>query len=127
MSQSGPDELNLYTYRARVTRVIDGDSVRADIDLGFDTWLMGVSVRLAGIDTAELRDKDPEKQKRALAAKSRLLDLTLNRDVLLCSWKDEREKFGRVLASIVVDGQNVADVLLAEGLAVAYGGGPRAA
>ena len=52
----------MYHYKAQLVRVIDGDTIEADIDLGFKTWTRR-KVRLAGIDTPEIRTRDLEEKK----------------------------------------------------------------
>ena len=61
----------LYTYHATVERVVDGDTVDALIDLGFDTWKK-VRIRMMGMDAWESRTRDKEEKKKGLAAKARL-------------------------------------------------------
>ena len=53
----------MYTYNAKVDRVIDGDTVDALVDLGFDTW-KNVRIRFQGIDAPESRTRDLEEKKR---------------------------------------------------------------
>ena len=64
----------MYTYKARLDRVIDGDTIDANIDLGFDITVHK-RIRLAGIDTPESRTRDLEEKKRGLASKARLIEL----------------------------------------------------
>ena len=72
----------MYEYRVEVLKVIDGDTVDVDIDLGFGVWLKNERVRLHGIDTPESRTRDLEEKKFGLAAKARLKEL-LKHDVYL--------------------------------------------
>ena len=65
----------MYEYRARVIKVIDGDTVDVDIDLGFGVWLKDERVRIMGIDTPESRTRDKVEKKFGLAAKARLKEL----------------------------------------------------
>ncbi len=60
-----------YTYKGVVTRVVDGDTVDVDVDLGFDVWLKKQRVRLAGIDTPESRTRNLAEKALGLAAKAR--------------------------------------------------------
>ena len=64
----------MYTYKAKLDRVVDGDTVDANIDLGFDISIHK-RIRLAGIDTPETRTKDKEEKTKGLASKSRLIEL----------------------------------------------------
>ena len=59
----------MYEYRCKITRVVDGDTVDVDIDLGFGVWLHKERVRIYGIDTPESRTRDLEEKKYGLAAK----------------------------------------------------------
>lgn len=113
----------MYTYRAKVKRVIDGDSVVIDIDLGFDTWIKDQNVRLYGIDTPEVRTKDPLEKKHGKLAKQFVEQvLPEGSDVRITTVKDD-DKFGRVLAIIRNSaGMDVAQELLQERLAVPYDG-----
>ena len=59
----------MYEYKCKIRKVVDGDTVDVDIDLGFGVWLRKQRVRLVGIDTPESRTKDLEEKKYGLAAK----------------------------------------------------------
>jgi micrococcal nuclease len=63
----------MYTYNATVDRVVDGDTVDALVDLGFDTWKK-VRIRLYGLDAWESRTRDLDEKKKGLAAKQYLID-----------------------------------------------------
>ena len=60
----------MYEYKCEIVRVVDGDTVDVNIDLGFNTWLWKERIRLNGIDTPESRTRDPEEKKAGLYAKS---------------------------------------------------------
>ena len=62
----------MWTYRAKVVRVIDGDTVDVDIDLGFGIWQKNERVRIMGIDTPESRTRNKIEKKFGLAAKAKL-------------------------------------------------------
>ena len=115
-------ECGLYQYEAKVVSVYDGDTVRADIDLGFNTWRHNEPLRLHGIDTPELRGKGVTDAEKADAEKARdaLREKILGKAVLVCTIKDRTGKYGRYLARIFVDGENVNEWLLREGYAVPY-------
>ena len=59
----------MYQYNCRIVRVVDGDTVDVDIDLGFDVWLKKQRIRLYGVDTPESRTRDLEEKKHGLMAK----------------------------------------------------------
>ena len=60
----------MYEYKCKIRKVVDGDTVDVDIDLGFGVWLRKQRVRLVGIDTPESRTKDLQEKKYGLAQKS---------------------------------------------------------
>ena len=59
----------MHEYKINVLRVVDGDTVDVNIDLGFGTWIHKERIRLKGIDTPESRTRDPEEKKAGLYAK----------------------------------------------------------
>ena len=72
----------MYEYRVKVVKVIDGDTVDIDIDLGFNTWIKNERVRIMGIDTPESRTRNKIEKKFGLLAKARLKSLLGKRIVL---------------------------------------------
>ena len=77
----------MYEYKCKVVRVVDGDTVDVDIDLGFDVWLSKQRVRLYGVDTPESRTRDKEEKKYGLRAKAFGLGLTSHGESLGASWE----------------------------------------
>jgi len=116
----------MYEYKAQIDRVVDGDTVDASIDLGFDIWYKA-RVRLAGIDAWESRTRDPAEKKKGLAAKARLQELVDGKGVILKTSKDSKGKFGRVLADLILpeDKTNINQLLIDEGHAYEYWGGKK--
>jgi micrococcal nuclease len=113
-----------------VLKVIDGDTVDIDIDLGFGMWIHNERVRIMGIDTPESRTRDDIEKKFGLAAKSRLQELLGETAILKTQvskkGEDMKGKFGRILGDFKTeDGRICADVLCEEGHAVAYFGGAK--
>jgi len=110
----------MYTYKAAVTRIVDGDTVIVDIDLGFGVWLKEQSVRLAKINAPEIRGSSRED---GLAAKNFLSKLILNKWVQIRTEKGQ-EKYGRWLATILIEeDKNLIDInskMVKEGYAVVY-------
>ena len=93
----------MYEYRCKIDRVVDGDTVDVDIDLGFGIWLRKERVRLYGIDTPESRTRDLEEKKYGLASKSFVQDLLpVGSMQTLRTRKDDKGKFGRILGEFVV-------------------------
>jgi len=103
-----------YFYKAKVVSVYDGDTCRADIALGFGVVLANKTIRLANIDTAEIRSKDKE---TALVARDRLRELILGKEVVLQTIKDRTGKYGRIIGTIYSGGRNINEMLIEEGLA----------
>ena len=125
----------MYEYRATVVKVIDGDTVDVDIDLGFGIILSDERVRIMGIDTPESRTRDKIEKKFGLAAKARLKSLlgktcTLKTQINK-NGEDMKGKFGRILGDFdVYDSQSdswkpVTEVMIKEGHAVQYMGGSK--
>lgn len=111
-----------YVYRAKITKVVDGDTVDVIIDLGFGVSF-NTRLRLSGIDTMETNDRDAVKKALGLKAKERVKELLVGKEVTLQSFK--ADKYGRYLAEIYVDGLMVNNQLITEGLAVPYHGGTK--
>lgn len=101
----------MYSYAANLRRVIDGDTVVLDLDLGFRLWRENESYRLARIDAPELRDEPAGPAARdALAAH-------LGAAASLMVQTSRADKYGRWLVELYADGRNVNDWLVASGLA----------
>ena len=116
----------MYEYQAVIKRVVDGDTVDIDIDLGFGIILKDERVRIMGIDTPESRTRDLTEKKFGLASKARLKEILGKTATLVCKEYDAKGKFGRVLGDFTTnDGRMVTDVLIEEGHAVAYFGGSK--
>ena len=93
----------MYEYKCKIDRVVDGDTVDVDIDLGFGIWLRKERVRLYGIDTPESRTRDLEEKKYGLAAKLYVQSfLPVGSMQTLRTQKDDKGKFGRILGEFVV-------------------------
>ena len=90
----------MYEYRCKVVKIIDGDTVDVDIDLGFGVWLHKERVRLYGIDTPESRTRDLEEKKYGLAAKDFLTGMLDDDQIVLKTHKDKTGKFGRILGEL---------------------------
>lgn len=110
----------MYEYTATVLRVVDGDTVWLDIDLGMDTYTRK-SIRIYGIDAPEL---STEAGKEAKVAVQKLLPV--GSLVLLHTIKDHKEKYGRYLGEIFLDDDvDLGSLLIEKGLAKPYDGGAR--
>ena len=121
-----------YIYRAKLDRVVDGDTVDALIDVGFDIWGKK-RIRFIGLDAWESRTRDLEEKKLGLAAKSRVIELletTSSKPGYFRLKSHGLGKYGRVLGELFImdaDGKqwNVNETLIAEGHAYVYDGGKK--
>jgi len=126
----------MYEYNAVLDRVVDGDTIDVNIDLGFNVWKK-IRVRMEGINTPESRTRDLEEKKLGLAAKDRLVEILKFNDNKCVLKVSGVGKYGRALATVFVDslsalngedGITLIDVnkqLIEEGHAVEYWGGKR--
>jgi len=111
-----------YIYKIKVTRVIDGDTIDAEIDLGFNMTL-SKRIRLHGIDTPETRTRDKEEKLRGFAAKRRLQQIIDEQSNILYLKSLDQGKFGRCIGVLFeenFDDQSINDLLVQEGHAVVY-------
>ena len=125
----------MYEYRATVLKVIDGDTVDVDIDLGFGIVLKDERVRIMGIDTPESRTRDKVEDLFGEAAKARVKELMGESVVLKTqinkNGEDMKGKFGRILGDFKVyhsatdSWRMLTEILVEEGHAVAYFGGSK--
>ena len=93
----------MHEYNCTIRRVVDGDTVDVDIDLGFGIWIHNERVRLYGIDTPESRTRDLEEKKAGLFAKDVVLHyLPEGSKQVLRTHKDKVGKYGRVLGEFVI-------------------------
>jgi len=115
----------MYEYRVEIVRVVDGDTVDVDIDLGFGVWLKKQRVRLYGIDTPESRTRDLNEKKYGLMAKEYLKERISN-GAILKTRLDGKGKYGRILGEfIVLDNEvrvNVNQEMIDKHYGVAYYG-----
>ena len=109
----------MYEYKAVITKVYDGDTLTAEVDLGFKMWAKKVKLRLVGVDTPEIRTKDPVEKELAIKARDRVRELCLGKEVIVKT--HGKGKYGRWLASVYVDGDlDVGSFLISEGYAKTY-------
>tara|TARA_X000001382_G_scaffold111626_1_gene88561 strand:- start:60 stop:473 length:414 start_codon:yes stop_codon:yes gene_type:complete len=121
-----------YIYKAKLERVVDGDTVDALIDLGFDTWVKK-RIRYKGIDTWESRTKDLDEKKLGLAAKDRnkeLLESVSSKPGYFRLRSHGVGKYGRVLGELFIKDiegieYNINQTLINEGHAYEYEGGKK--
>jgi micrococcal nuclease len=119
----------LYYYSAKLDRVVDGDTIDAMVDLGFDIW-KHVRIRFNGIDAYESRTKDLEEKAKGLKAKARVEELLALTNGEFKLYSKGVDKYGRCLGEIKIEAGihntiNLNEQLINEGLAVPYDGGKR--
>lgn len=127
----------MYEYRCKVLKIVDGDTVDVDIDLGFGIVLKNERVRIMGIDTPESRTRDKVEKQFGLAAKKRLKEMLDNKSGPILKTQinkkgeDMKGKFGRILGDFTVyhaptdAWRMVTEIMVEEGHAVAYFGGSK--
>jgi len=126
-------------YDVKLVKVVDGDTVDVDIDLGFGIWLHDERVRIMGIDTPESRTRDKVEDLFGEAAKARVKELFESAQLKLITNEDRKGedmkgKFGRVLGDFELEYKNndnsysirrLTQIMIEEGHAVAYFGGSK--
>ena len=119
----------MYEYKAKLIKVVDGDTVDAMIDCGFSVFRKE-RIRLEGINAPESRTRDKKEKKRGLAAKARLKELIKEgkNQFIVRTSIDKKGKYGRLLGILYQDTSYTKDynqILLEEGHATYYDGGKR--
>jgi len=114
----------VFEYNAKVKRVVDGDTLDAYIDLGFDVWIQK-RIRLMGIDTPESRTRDKVEKRYGKGAKHRLVEILEYNDNKFTIKSHGTGKFGRVLGEMLIGDLNINEQMIKEGHAVAYFGGSK--
>ena len=113
----------MYEYNCKIDRVVDGDTVDVDIDLGFDVWMLKQRIRLYGVDTPESRTRDKvEKVFGNLAKEFVKKRLPVGSKQVLRTKLDGKGKFGRILGDIIVDKVSMSETMIKEHHAVPYYG-----
>ena len=124
--------MDKYVYRGKLERVVDGDTIDALIDVGFDIWIKK-RIRYSGIDTWESRTRDLAEKTKGLEAKARnkeLLEKVSSKSGYFRLKSHGVGKYGRVLGEIFIedkDGKlyNINETLISEGHAYIYDGGKK--
>jgi len=110
----------MYTYKALVKSIYDGDTLRADIDLGFGVILADQSLRLLGIDTPEIRGVE---RPQGIISRDFVVErIPVGSYITITTVKDRKEKFGRYLATVYYgeEQKNLNEELLSSGMATPY-------
>ena len=114
----------MYEYKCKIVRVVDGDTVDVDIDLGFAVWLNKQRIRLFGVDTPESRTRDAEEKKFGILAKNFVKGRLPvgSMQILRTRMDDSRGKFGRILGEFVLDETTLNQLLIVTNNGVPYFG-----
>ena len=111
----------MYEYNVKITKVVDGDTVDVDIDLGFGMTYKKQRVRLMGIDTPESRTRDLVEKLFGKASKKHLKELLSEGNITLRS--HDKGKFGRILGELFINDISINQKMIDDHHAVDYGGG----
>lgn len=117
----------LYTYKAKILEVVDGDTLDILIDLGFEVSYK-TRIRLLGVDTPEIHSKNADIKKSGQISKKFVEEwVGRNPDVIVSTVKDKSEKYGRILATLhpLAGDEALNDLLIREKMAVPYFGGKK--
>lgn len=114
----------MYEYRAKTVKIVDGDTVDIDIDLGFGVWVRNQRIRLYKVDTPEKRTRNKTEKKAGLLATEKVNNLIpVGSTIVIKTHKDGKGKYGRILGELInEDGVNVNEYLIKNRYAVAYYG-----
>ena len=116
----------MYIYRCKINKVVDGDTVEIDLDLGFNMMLVNQRVRMSGIDTPESRTSNTEEKERGMISKKKLAE-----KLPVGSWQKIQtmrsdandDKFGRILGVFIMeDGMSLNQWMIDNNYAVLYQG-----
>ena len=111
----------MYEYPATINRVVDGDTIDVDIDLGFSIILKKQRVRLLGINAPESRTRDLVEKEKGLAAKAKVQEMCpVGSNVVIKTYLDKKGKFGRLLGEIMIEEVNLNNYLVEHGFATEY-------
>ena len=111
----------MYEYKVKdIIRVIDGDTVEIIVDLGFDVYKKA-TIRLWGINTPEIRTRDPEEKAKGILAKNFTINAFENSlNITITTKKDKTGSFNRMLGTFIVDGVNLNELLVLSGHALRF-------
>ena len=110
--------MDTFIYNAHVDKVYDGDTITCTIDCGFEVHLQKQKIRLYGLNTPEVRG--PEKE-QGIISRDKLRDRILEKDIQIKTIKDKKGKYGRYLATVYYNNENINQWLIDQGHAKVYG------
>jgi micrococcal nuclease len=111
----------VYQYKCTIIEVTDGDTIKVNIDVGFNTWINNVSIRLLNVDTPESRTTDSTEKIFGNASKDYIKKMLPegSKHVVTTTIDD---KYGRVLGDFIIDGKSLCEMIVKEGYGVPYKG-----
>ena len=113
----------MHEYKVKIRRIVDGDTIDVDIDLGFNMILSKQRIRLYGIYTPESRTRDKEEKFYGkLSAKFLKEQCKNSSEIFLKTYLDKKGKFGRILGELIVEGVNINKMMIEKYMAVEYHG-----
>ena len=104
----------MYEYNAKCIRIIDGDTIKARIDLGFHVWIEA-TLRLRDVDTPECRTRDLVEKRKGMAAKGRVAELMEDNNFEFVVISHGTGKYGRVVCDIKLTEGDMGDILVSGG------------
>ncbi len=107
----------MYIYNAHVVSVYDGDTITVDIDLGFDTILKNQKIRLYGINSPEMKGTN---KVQGTTSRDALRNRVLDKDIIIETIQDKKEKFGRWLGKVEINGENINNWMVANNYAIVF-------
>ncbi|MGN0016579.1 MAG: thermonuclease family protein [Candidatus Avelusimicrobium sp.] len=110
-------------YKVKLGKVIDGDTFKVYLSCSYKVFCKSASVRVRGIDTPELKSKDPAEKERAKQARAFTREFLTGRKITLKQC--EKDKYFRLLCDVYADSKSLSEALLSENLAVPYNGGKK--
>ena len=113
----------MYEYKARLVRVIDGGTIDADIDMGFQVHI-GQRIKLFGVNAPDSKSHDKVEREKGIASKNRLIEL-LPKEIIVQTMLNKRGKVGRILGIVFIKEEhgeltNINDLIIKEGFAIRY-------
>jgi micrococcal nuclease len=112
----------MFTYNIKITKVVDGDTAKGDIDLGFGMTYANQTIRFWGIDTPESRTRDLEEKYYGKLSAQYVKDRLIVGEKYQMRTEIDKGKFGRILGEFFIDGVSLNQQMIDENMAVKYMG-----
>ena len=112
----------MFTYNIKITKVVDGDTAKGDIDLGFGIVYANQTIRFWGIDTPESRTRDLEEKYYGKLSSQYVKDRLIVGEKYQMRTEIDKGKFGRILGEFFIDGVSLNEQMVKDNMAVKYFG-----